>query len=146
MDNETFHDKTNSNSHFIIYLISILPPVLIVYREDLLILYREGLYNESVSHVLLVPFLVGILVYEKRDLVKAALTFGNKDSWQMDTIMGACLCLLAIQLYWYGSYTFYPLEYHLLSLPLFLSGGGADFYAVDSPDDFSGGGGAFFRA
>jgi hypothetical protein len=37
-------------------------------------------------------------------------------------IMGAILCIVAFLLYWYGSYTFYPLEYHMLSLPIFIAG------------------------
>jgi len=93
-----------------------------VYRRDLLILFNEGLENESVSHVLLVPFLVGILVYEKRDLVKASLAIRARETKYADAIIGACFCLIALLVYWFGSYTFYPLEYHLLTLPIFVMG------------------------
>ncbi|NIT62165.1 MAG: hypothetical protein GWN00_40025, partial [Aliifodinibius sp.] len=37
-------------------------------------------------------------------------------------IVGALVCLLAIVIYLHGSYTFYPLEYHMISLPLFVAG------------------------
>jgi len=37
-------------------------------------------------------------------------------------IVGALLCLLAFLLYWHGSYTFTPLEYHIFSLSLFVAG------------------------
>jgi exosortase/archaeosortase family protein len=40
----------------------------------------------------------------------------------IDELIGVSLCLVAFLLYWYGTYTFYPLEYHLLSLPIFVMG------------------------
>ena len=38
------------------------------------------------------------------------------------TVTGALAALIAILLYWYGSYTFTPIEYHMLSLPIFAIG------------------------
>ena len=37
-------------------------------------------------------------------------------------IIGIILCAIAYAVKWYGSYTFLPVEYHILSLPLFISG------------------------
>ncbi len=37
-------------------------------------------------------------------------------------IIGVSLCILAYVIKWFGSYQFQPLDYHLLSLPIFLSG------------------------
>jgi len=39
-----------------------------------------------------------------------------------DEIVGFALCISSILLYAYGSYSFYVLQYHMLSLPLFVSG------------------------
>lgn len=72
------------------------------------------------------PFFAGFLFYLKKDSVKAALTVnkhGKKTSTRYVTeIMGVALCIVAFLIYWYGSYTFYPLEYHVISLPIFITG------------------------
>jgi exosortase len=100
--------------------------VLIIYGRDLEILANEALQNEALSHVLLIPFFAGFLLYLKRDLVKAAVAFerNKKDTTTkyIDELVGLALCLVAFLLYWYGSNTFYAFEYHILSLPIFLIG------------------------
>ena len=100
--------------------------VLIVYANDFGLLANEALQNESLSYVLLMPFLAGFVFYMKKDIIKASTNLqeckkSTKTSY-VDEITGASLCLVALLVYWYGSYTFYPLEYHLLSLPIFLAG------------------------
>ncbi len=37
-------------------------------------------------------------------------------------IVGILLCAIAVLAYWFGSYTFTPLEYHMLTLPILASG------------------------
>jgi len=107
-------------------IVSIILPLLIVYRHDLEILANEALQNEALGHVLLIPFFAGILFYLKRDIVKASFSIkGNHNRGKMrypDDILGVSICLVAFLIYWYGSYTFYPLELHFLSLPIFLMG------------------------
>jgi len=105
-------------------LISIL--TLVVYWRDLEILINEALNTEALTHVILVPFFIGFLCYQKKDLFKASIVL-NKLKRQakmqhIDALVGLSICLIAFLLYWYGSYTFYPLEYHLLSLPIFIMG------------------------
>ncbi len=100
--------------------------ILIIYGRDLEILANEALQNEALSHVIMIPFFVGFLVYLKRDMVKAsfALEKYQKQSKAkyVNELIGVSLCLVAFLVYWYGSYTFYPLEYHLLSLPILIMG------------------------
>jgi len=100
--------------------------VLIVYWQDLEILANEALQSEAISHVLLIPFFVGFLLYLKKDRFKASLALEKirkKTKTQyLDEVAGIALCLIAFLLYWYGTYTFYPLEYHLLSIPIFIMG------------------------
>ena len=45
-----------------------------------------------------------------------------KNSRIFRTITGTLAALIAILLYWYGSYTFTPIEYHMFSLPIFAIG------------------------
>jgi len=98
--------------------------ILIVYWQDLTILINEALQNEAVSHIILVPLLVSFLIYRKREFVKASFTVerlrAKKQIISLSEITGIALCLFAFLLYWYGSYTFYPLEYHIASLIIFV--------------------------
>ena len=111
---------------FIISIASLILPIIIIYRHDLEILASEALQNEALGHILLIPFLAGILFYLKRDVVKASYAIPRQPKRGLtryaDEIIGVSLCLVAFLIYWYGSYTFNPLEYHLLSLPIFLFG------------------------
>ncbi|MEM1589712.1 MAG: exosortase/archaeosortase family protein [Candidatus Bathyarchaeia archaeon] len=100
--------------------------ILVVYWRDLEILVNEAFHTEALSHILLLPAFVGVLVYWKRDVLKAlfALDSLQKSFGDMffNSLVGLSLCLVAFLTYWYGSYTFYPLEYHMLSLPIFVAG------------------------
>jgi len=122
---KTFADL---NKHSFLVLSAIMIPlmILIVYWQDLSILVNEALYNEAVTHIVLVPVLVSYIVYRKRDVIKATFALEklrqrSRDSFLIEVI-GLSLCLSAFLIYWYGSYTFSTLEYHLLSLPLFVTG------------------------
>lgn len=100
--------------------------VLLIYGNDLQILVNEALQSEPLNHVLIIPFLAAFLIYVKRDVVKAHLSLDDyrkkTRTRYLDTVIGVAICLAAFLLYWYGSNTFYPLEYHILSLPFFLLG------------------------
>jgi len=104
----------------------VLASILVVYGNDLAILANEALRNEALSHILLMPFFVGFLFYLKKDAVKAALSLERNgkrtDAKYVNEILGVVFCLVAFLVYWYGSQTFYPLEYHVLSLPIFIAG------------------------
>lgn len=98
----------------------------IVYGNDLTILANEAIQNEAFSHVLIFPFLAGFLFYLKRDIIKASLLLKNHHRRSaidyIDDILGAIFVFAALLIYWYGSFTFYPLEYHIASLPVFITG------------------------
>jgi len=104
----------------------ILASIFVVYGNDLAILANEALQNEALSHILLLPFFAGFLFYLKKDAVKAALSLDKHgkrtNAKYVNEILGVALCLVAFLVYWYGSQTFYPLEYHILSLPIFIAG------------------------
>ena len=100
--------------------------ILVVYGQDLMILVNEAAQSEALTHVVLVPFLICFLIYRKRKLVKASLAMeairSRKEVVSLSEITGIALCISAFLLYWYGSYTFYPLEYHIISLVIFIIG------------------------
>jgi exosortase/archaeosortase family protein len=59
-------------------------------------------------------------------MLRAVITkepFGQTSSARfLPTLSGMLLCASAVIFYWYGSYTFTPLEYHILALPFFAAG------------------------
>lgn len=111
---------------YVLAAILILVLVLIVYGGDLEILANEASQDETLSYIFLVPFFAGILFYLKKDKVKASLALEENrkktKTKYLDELVGAVLCVLAFLMYWYGSHTFYPLEIHVLSLPIFVLG------------------------
>ncbi|HLN46623.1 MAG TPA: exosortase/archaeosortase family protein [Candidatus Sulfotelmatobacter sp.] len=98
--------------------------LIIIYGNDFSVLANEILNDEALTHLLIMPFLAGFLFYLKKDAVKAAVATRNGNSRRTYTngITGTILCVIAFLLYIYGSSTFYPLEYHLTSLPIFIAG------------------------
>jgi len=100
--------------------------ILVVYRQDLTIVVNEVLQSEAVSHVILVPFVISYLLYRKREMIKASIGFDKTRETirilSLEDLVGVAVCISAFLLYWYGSYTFYALEYHLISLPIFCVG------------------------
>ncbi len=126
---KAFRKLPQSARNFPLPIISIsfiILTILIVYWQDLSILFNEALQSEAVSHIILIPFLVSYLIYRKKELVKASLALerlrGKTKLISVSDIVGAAFCLTAFLLYWYGSYTFYPLEYHIASLLIFIMG------------------------
>jgi exosortase len=59
-------------------------------------------------------------------MLRATITFEAseqpKNTQHWTTLSGILLCIIAILLYWYGSSTFSALEYHVISIPIFVSG------------------------
>ena len=119
---------TKLRKHPLLILSAIMVPlmILIVYRRDLSILANEAMHSEAVTHIILIPFLISYILYKKRDAVRVTFSLEklqkHSRSPLLNEVVGLALCLSAFLLYWYGSYTFYPLEYHLASLPLFITG------------------------
>jgi exosortase len=97
-----------------------------VFFQDLALIFKDALQTETTSYILAVPFLIAYLIYRKRKMIKAVITAENsnqpKNIKHLPTIIGILLSITAILIYGYGSYTFTPLEYHMLALPIFASG------------------------
>jgi exosortase/archaeosortase family protein len=100
--------------------------VLALYTQDLGIVFSNALIDESSFHVLAIPFLFAYLLYRKRKMAHASLSLdgANPQAFQryFNVIAGGLLCAAAILTYWFGSYTFTPVEYHMLTLPAFVAG------------------------
>jgi len=122
---------------------AILIIVLAIYYQDLTLIANEATQNEVMSYILAIPILFIYILYRKRKMIRAAISFETlrtskeaaassnqitgavlykKPPAYFNQIVGTLVCLTAFLLYWHGSYTFYPLEYHMISLPIFISG------------------------
>ena len=62
--------------HFLLFLL-FLVLVLVIYGGDFWILANEAFQNQALSHLLILPFLVGFLFYLQKDVVKATLLVGR---------------------------------------------------------------------
>jgi len=117
------------NSHVAlgIKVATILFANLVIYHQDLTILGNEAIRSELMNYMLAIPFLLTYLLYRKRKMLRAVASFETsttkrKTTFPNEVFIGALLCLNAFLLYWHGSYTFNPLEYHMASLPVFTAG------------------------
>jgi exosortase len=100
--------------------------VVALYFQDLYMLFTDALNSEVTSHVLAIPIIFGYLLYRKRKMLSAAIPSQNqnqpRNSGRMATLSGILLCVMSVILYYYGSRTFTPLEFHILTLPTFAAG------------------------
>jgi exosortase len=116
---------TPNRTSLLVKVGSIFAAVLILYHQDFAILANEATTSEIASHVFLIPFMLAYIIYRRRKILRAVTPLENASTERtklITEIVGALLCFLAFLLYWQASQTFYPLEYHLVSLPIFVSG------------------------
>lgn len=90
---------------------------IVAYFQDFIQLFYLALADPEIQYVLLVPFIAAFFFYKRR---KAFLVY-RKQSW-LDNALGFSLCSLALIIYIWGSYSFYVLPLHLISLPIFIAG------------------------
>ena len=105
---------------------TVIVAVFALFHQDLSMIFNDALQNEATSHILVIPILFAYLVYRKRRMLRASIPFelGGQPSQtkHVATTCGLAVAAVAVVLYWWGSYTFTPLEYHLLTLPIFTAG------------------------
>jgi exosortase len=102
----------------------LLATTLAVFFQDLVLIFNDAWQSEAMSYSLIVPVLLVYLVYRKRKLVKAVATSESPRILRrlpLNDVAGALLILVSFLLYWFGSYTFTPLEYHVFALPIFVA-------------------------
>jgi exosortase len=100
--------------------------VITLYLQDLSIVFTGALTNGATYQILAIPFLFGYLLYRKRKMVSASLQghqpLARGFQKYFSTLAGISLAAVAILVYWYGSYSFTPIEYHMLTLPFLAAG------------------------
>lgn len=125
MEPQRFHVR-RSTIALSIKAMALLLATVAIYFQDLAIVANQALRDEAASYIIAIPFLLIYLLYRKRKMLRAAVSFEPaeqpKETKHLATIAGILVSTVAILLYWYGSYTFTPLEYHMASLPIFVAG------------------------
>jgi exosortase len=101
--------------------------IIAFYLQDLTLVFSDALTNEATSYILIIPVILTYLIYRKRKMLAATITDTTAENQPEHTryyslLSGILLCIIAIMVYWTGSYTFTPLEYHLFTLPIFTAG------------------------
>jgi exosortase len=117
-----------SKSHVILGLkvATIAGTILAIFHQDLAIVLNDAIRSESMTYILAIPFLFAFMTYRKRKMLRAVIPTEGTDNTKLmkylPTISGITISSTAVLLYWYGSYTFTPLEYHTLALPILVAG------------------------
>ena len=101
--------------------------IVAFYFQDLNLVFRNAVSDEATYHILAIPLIFSYLLFRKRKMANASISqktnpSSNAFSKNFTLIAGVLLCATAILTYWFGSYTFTPLEYHMLTLPIFTAG------------------------
>jgi exosortase len=116
----------NNRLFLAIKILPIAAVTITLFFQDLMLVFTDALQSDTTSHILAVPILFAYLLYRKRKMLRAVVPLENqnqpKNTKYLSPIIGLLLCTTAVLLYWHGSYTFTPLEYHLIALPIFLAG------------------------
>jgi len=101
----------------------IIGATLLAFWYDLLVVFNAGLVDEGYSQVVLLPFIVGYLVYSKRHFLRAIGNLPDRrrfgDIW---TVLGGSIMLAAFVGCYYATGTTFVLEWRLLMLPVFVTG------------------------
>jgi len=128
--NSKLAPSLTSNSTLILKAITVFAAIFAVYHQDLQLIFFDALQNEATNQALLVLPIFGFLIYRKRKMLRATIPLKETDQHasilemmrRLSTLIGILLSSASIIFYWYGSYTFMPLEYHILTMPIFTAG------------------------
>jgi exosortase/archaeosortase family protein len=116
----------NVNPAVAVKITAIVATILTIFFQDLMLVFTDALRNGTASYVLTIPFIFAYLAYRKRKMLGAVVPLSGKAQSRnirhLASIAGILLTTTAVLLYWYGSYTFTPLGYHMFALPLFAVG------------------------
>lgn len=109
------------NSTLLLGLIGIFTITAVTFRTDLRVLWIEATNNDWENYILIIPFVVCYLLYSKRRVASTIIKASAGTSLN-SVLAGIGLCLAALLLYFYGSYTLFVNFMHLLSMGLFVIG------------------------
>jgi len=99
---------------------------ILLYWYDFKMLFNEALHNDVMSYIIAIPFIFIYLLYRRRKIFLMSVFMSEQKSklykYHNNFILGLFLCMFSLVLKFYGSYTFYSVEYHIFSFPIFICG------------------------
>ncbi|MHA2345697.1 MAG: exosortase/archaeosortase family protein [Candidatus Hodarchaeales archaeon] len=118
-------------------LLLLLTSTIALYWKNIYIVFNEAIFSDFASHILAIPFMLIYIIYRLRHILLANISNNNNTIeflgvLPIKDILGLVLCSFGFFLKIYGSYTFFPLEFHIISLPIFLSGLVILIYNIDT--------------
>ena len=72
---------TRSTAALSIKAVTVLGVIIVIYFQDFAIIANEALRNELMSHLLAIPFILLYLIYRKRKMLRAAISFEPSNSF-----------------------------------------------------------------
>jgi exosortase/archaeosortase family protein len=123
----SINSAVRNNASLIAKIGVLLAAVLVVYGADLSVVFSKALtFNAGniTNYVLVIPFLILFVLHRKRSVLLAVASQDGKSrrSLRLDDVLGAALCAVAVIVYVIGTTTLYSMEFHLISLPVFVAG------------------------
>jgi len=111
--NEIQHIEKDRGSH-----------LMVEKRANRRVVLNEALRNELMSHILTLPLLFMHLIHRIRKVLEATIPLEppTEKARTLNEVADVVLRLLAFPLYWHQTYTFNPLECHIISLLIFANG------------------------
>lgn len=90
---------------------------IVTYFQDFSQVFSLSLSDSEAQYVLIVPFAVAYFFYRRRRAFAV-----SKPNNRLHDFLGIALVILSLYIYITGSYSFYALQLHLVSLPIFVAG------------------------
>jgi exosortase/archaeosortase family protein len=120
--------SARNNTALIAKLAVLFGLVAIIYGTDLAAVFSKALTFSAgniSNYVLVIPILILFILHRKRKILAATSSRQEKGnrSLRIDDVLGAAFCAVAVIVFVIGSTTLYSIEYHLISLPVFVAGG-----------------------
>ena len=101
--------------------------VIAIFFQDFIEVFNLAIGNSEIQYILIVPLIAGFFFYKHRKAF-----FFSRENTHLEDLAGAATCLMALVIYIYGSYSLFPVELHLLTLPIFLAGTLLLFFGKDT--------------
>jgi exosortase/archaeosortase family protein len=94
---------------------------IVIFYQDLYVIGSDALASSYYNYVLVIPFLSAYLIYRKRRLLSAVVLLReDKERSKTNLVIGISSLVVALITYLYGSGTTYSLDYHILSILVFV--------------------------
>jgi exosortase len=100
--------------------------VIALYFQDLVMVFTDAISNEQTYQILAIPPLFAYLIYRRRKILSAEAGQNEPNAGvvakHFSLLAGILISAIAVILYWNAASTFNPLDYQVLTLPLFIAG------------------------